>query len=863
MIINIPEFCLILLIGVSSSGKSSFAKKHFLNTEIISSDFCRAYVADDEKDQSVTGDAFEILHFITEKRLKNRKLTVIDATNLHASARKSLQEIAKKYYCQSVALFLDVPENILKERHANRTDRDFDIRVIDRQLRDFRNSLSEVGHKNFKGVYKLKLEDIESTQIIRNKMYMDKKEENPPFDIIGDIHGCFDELYELVLKLGYNVEIIKETKIVQDEINNEFKEYITKKFIVSHPENRRLIFVGDLIDRGPNSPDVLRFVMDCVESNLAFCVIGNHEAKFIRKLTGSNVKLTHGLQQTVDQLALEDETFMERVKTFMSTLKSHHIFDNGKLVVSHAGIREEMQGRHSGSIKAFCMYGDTTGETDEFGLPVRLNWAIDYKGKPLVAYGHTPVPTAEFFNNTIDLDTGCVFGGALSALRYPEREIVEVKAKTVYYEPIRPLITEKPINKDQNILNINDVLGKKIIDTFLMRNILIREENSIKALEVMSRFAVNPKWLIYLPPTMSPVETSNKKDYLEYPIEVFNYYKKNKVEKVVCEEKHMGSRAVIIVTKDFESTNKVFGINEETLGVCYTRTGRKFFNNKNIENELLEKINKALTKADFWDKFNTTWVCLDCEIMPWSFKALDLVKNQYASVGIAGKIALDSISKEIEHLKQRNLDVSELEKIFLPKKENISKFIASYKNYCQEVDSINDIKVAPFHILATEKNVYKNKSNLWHMENIADFCEYEQNILLKTKFLEVNTNNEDDIEKACKWWEELTSTGGEGFVVKPFDFLSFVENSDFIQPAIKCRGKEYLRIIYGADYTLEQNLTRLKERGLGKKRNLAKKEFALGLEALERFVRKESLTKVHECVFGVLALESEEVDPRL
>jgi len=850
MILNIPEFCLVLLIGVSSAGKSSFAKKHFLSTEIISSDQCRAFVSDDENSLPATDDAFELLHYITEKRLKNKKLTVIDATNLHSFGRKKLLEIAARNYCQSVAIILDISEVVLKERHLARTDRNFELFVIDRQIRDFRTTLSELGSRNFKHVYKLNFSDIENAQIIRKKMLMDKKEELAPFDIIGDIHGCFDELYELLIKLDYKIEI-----------NNNDSE---KEFLISHPENRRIIFLGDLIDRGPNSPDVLRLVMDAVKSNIAFCVIGNHEAKFIRKLNGSKVKLSHGLQQTIDQLALEKEEFITRIKKFMDSLLSHYIFDNGKLVVSHAGIRDDMQGRSSGVIKAFCMYGETTGEIDEFGLPVRLNWANEYKGKSLVVYGHTPVPNAEFFNNTIDIDTGCVFGGSLTALRYPEREIVSIKSKEVYYEPAKPLIMPQKNEVDRELLNINDVSGKRIIDTFLMKNIMIREENSIKALEVMSRFSVNPKWLIYLPPTMSPVETSSKKDYLEYPEDVFKYYKRNNVEKVVCQEKHMGSRAVIIITKDFDATKEVFRIDEELLGICYTRTGRRFFNNKELEKELLARLNKALTNADFWNKFDTNWLCLDCEIMPWSFKAIDLVKNQYSSVGISGQIATTQVLEEITQLKNRNLDVSELENIFLPKNDSINKFIYSYRNYCKNVESISDIKVAPFHILATKGIVHKDKTNIWHIENIADFCNYETEIFLKTPYLVVNTNIDEEIQNACNWWEDLTKKGGEGFVTKPFDFfVNNNQNSDFIQPAIKCRGKEYLRIIYGPDYTVDTNLSRLKERGLGKKRNLARREFALGLEALDRFVKNDALSKIHECVFGVLALESEEVDPRL
>ena len=223
----------------------------------------------------------------------------------------------------------------------------------------------------------------------------------------------------------------------------------------------------------------------------------------------------------------------EDVREFLYSLISHYILDNGKLAVAHAGIKEEMQGRGSGAVRSFCLYGETTGEIDEFGLPVRYNWASEYRGKAKVVFGHTPVPKAEWLNKTIDIDTGCVFGGELTALRYPEEELVSVKAKEVYCEPVKPLETESDSNLSHqqeydDLLNIDDVIGKRIVQTRLRNNLTIREENSIAALEVMSRFAINPKWLIYLPPTMSPCGTSELPNYLEHPQQAVNYYKKEK-----------------------------------------------------------------------------------------------------------------------------------------------------------------------------------------------------------------------------------------------------------------------------------------------------------------------------------------------
>jgi diadenosine tetraphosphatase ApaH/serine/threonine PP2A family protein phosphatase len=355
------------------------------------------------------------------------------------------------------------------------------------------------------------------------------------------------------------------------------------KICYAPPAGRKAVFVGDLVDRGPRIVDSLSLVRNMVAAGSAICVPGNHDIKLLRKLRGKNVQITHGLAESLAEVEAipdeERESFCKELVGFIDGLVSHYVLD--KVVVAHAGIKESMQGRGSGKVREFALYGETTGETDEFGLPVRHNWAAEYRGDTIVVYGHTPVPQPDWLNKTINIDTGCVFGGALTALRYPEQEFVSVKAKQTYCEPAKPFLEDEqksPALSTQqghdDLLDLADVTGKRIVST------------------------------------------------------------------------------------------------------------------------------------------------------------------------------------------------------------------------------------------------------------------------------------------------RLTEKGGEGMVVKPLDFIARGKKG-LLQPAVKCRGREYLRIIYSPDYTSEANLTRLRNRGLGAKRSLALREFALGIEALERFVRREPLRRVHECVFGVLAMESEPVDPRL
>lgn len=375
----------------------------------------------------------------------------------------------------------------------------------------------------------------------------------------------------------------------------------------------------------------------------------------------------------------------------------------------------------------------------------------------------------------------------------------------------------------------------------------------------MSRFAANPKWLIYLPPTMSPCETSREPGLLEHPAEALAYFQREGVSRVICEEKHMGSRAVVIVCRDEEAAQRRFGVIGEGIGICLSRTGRRFFDDNELEVAFLTRVQASITTAGFWEEFNTDWICLDCELMPWSAKAQVLLRDQYAPVGAAANAMLSEAVRLLEQTASRGQDIGELLTRTTTRQTMARDYVAAYRRYCWPVNSVDDLKLAPFHLLATEGAGHFDKPHDWHMKTLSKLA---GGILIATPFLVVDVTNPDQAATAIRWWEELTAQGGEGMVVKPLDFIARGKRG-LIQPAVKCRGREYLRIIYGPDYTAPENLDRLRSRGLHAKRSLALREFALGVESLERFVRREPLRKVHECVFGVLAMESEPVDPRL
>ncbi|MCX4412707.1 polynucleotide kinase-phosphatase [[Kitasatospora] papulosa] len=838
----VTDLSLVVLVGASGSGKSTFARRHFKPTEIISSDFCRGLVADDENDQSASGDAFDVLHYIAGKRLAAGRLTVVDATNVQPESRKQLVQLARQYDVLPIAIVLDLPEEVCQARNATRPDRaGMPRHVVQRHRRELRRSLRGLEREGFRKVHVLRTEEeADTAEVVLERRYNDLRHLTGPFDIIGDIHGCSSELDTLLGKLGYE--------------NG------------SHPEGRTAVFVGDLVDRGPDSPGVLRRVMSMVSSGDALCVPGNHENKLGRYLKGRKVQHSHGLAETVEQLEREDAEhpeFREEVADFIDGLVSHYVLDGGRLVVCHAGLPEKYHGRTSGRVRSHALYGDTTGETDEFGLPVRYPWAEEYRGAAAVVYGHTPVPTASWVNNTLCLDTGAVFGGKMTALRWPEREIVDVPAERVWYEPVKPLTTEAPGGREGRPLDLADVQGRRIVETRHMGRVSVREENAAAALEVMSRFAVDPRLLAYLPPTMAPTATSREEGFLEHPAEAFAQYRADGVTKVVCEEKHMGSRAVALVCRDAGAARERFGTDGPT-GALHTRTGRPFLDDTALTEVLLGRLRTAVTAAGLWEEWDTDWVVLDAELMPWSLKAAGLLRSQYAAVGAAAGAVLPVADKALTAAAARGVDVGALAGRQRERAEDAAAFTEAYRRYCWSTEGLDGVRLAPFQILAVQG---RSLASVPHDEQLAwldRLVEHDPTGLLQvTRRLVVDTGDEASVRAGTDWWLEMTGRGGEGMVVKPLGALVRDEKGRLVQPGVKVRGREYLRIIYGPEYTRPENLERLRSRFLGHKRSLALREYALGLEALDRLADGEPLWRIHEAVFAVLALESEPVDPRL
>ncbi|MBW4704114.1 polynucleotide kinase-phosphatase [Micromonospora sp. RL09-050-HVF-A] len=834
--LDIPELALVALVGVSGSGKSTFAARHFAPSQVLASDAFRAMVADDENDQSASADAFGALHHVAGVRLRRGRLTVVDATNLQPHARAGLVAVAREHDVLPVAIVLDVPEALAWERTRARTDRTHGRQVLARMQRDLRRSSGQLAREGFRTVHVLRgVEEIDAARIRLEKLFNDRRELTGPFDVVGDVHGCRAELESLLTRLGYLLH----------------RDDAGRPVDAVPPAGRTAVFVGDLVDRGPDSPGVLRLVMGMVAAGHAICVPGNHEHKLLRKLRGQDVKLTHGLAETMAQLDAEDPAFVAGVATFIDGLVSHFVLDGGRLVVAHAGLKEAYHGRTSGRVRSFALWGETTGEVDEYGLPVRYPWARDYRGAATVVYGHTPTPTPEWVNNTICVDTGCVFGGKLTALRYPERELVSVDAQREWYAPARPLVST-PTRPD-TVLDLADVTGRRHLE-HAYGTLTVPAENAAAALEVMSRFAVDPGRLVWLPPTMAPCSTSTVPGFLEHPAQAFDDYRSAGVQRVVCEEKHMGSRAVVLVERE----PGPFG-----GGVVHTRTGRPFFGPP-WDGELLDRVRAAVGTAGLWDELGTDRLLLDCELLPWSAKAGGLIREQYAGVGAAGRAAVPAALAALEAASARGLPVDALRDRMAARRAEIEGYSAAYRAYVAPTEGLRGVTLAPFAVLAGATVTFTDRDHGWHLALADRLCAADPEFFTPTRRQVVELADEAAVATATEWWSALTGAGGEGMVVKPYAGpAARSARGSLLQPGIKCRSREYLRIIYGPGYTAPDQLAALRRRSLGRKRGLALREHALGLAALDGYAADVPLWRRHALVFAILACESEPVDPRL
>ncbi|KQO12038.1 polynucleotide kinase-phosphatase [Paenibacillus sp. Leaf72] len=864
-VIRLPHAGIVLLVGPSNSGKTTLlqtliAAGKVKQTEVVSSDQFRMLVGDVEfmdwtsrsklesdiiykQYQHISAKAFEAMEGIIAMRCRLDKLTLIDATHLYEEDRKRYVELARKQHVPVVALVLDTPEEELLRRDSEREFPRGKQRVK-KQAHLFKRSLRSLKLEGFDASYVIKAAQLINIAFERKANPL-VHEVGQGIDIIGDVHGCFQEQLELLGKLGY----------APDEAG-----------LFRHPEGRIPVSVGDVMSRGPESLAAMEWWRKHVEAGLAYMTDSNHGWKLARFLDGRQVELSHGDEKTAAELVEYEREhgeeaanmLKERLRVFLLQAPPQLVFccdGVRQLVVVHAGIRDSYIGKQSAKIQDYCRYGESDG-TDAQGKPLRKEWYNEHESGELIVWGHDPRVEPTITNQTINIDQGVVFGGHLTAYRYPEKQFVQVKARENYAGEARNPLLEGQLNRFKQP-NLRKYIEGYSVLTSSYGDVAVRGEFVKAAIDTVSHFTVPLEELVYIPPTMSPPPmTAEDERFLEHPVEAFAYYRSQGVEKMIMEKKHMGSRAIVLLFRNEAAAVPYVG--RETLGVIYTRTGRAFFQSM-LQEQVLRQLNGDLTKAEYFDRYGTDLVLLDTEIVPWNLKARELIASQYAHVAEASlmdrraKLAKLREAKDAGKAVQHWIDELEI------KLDNAETFDQAFQQYCWDTNGLEGIRIAPFHTLAHSTASFQSEQHSWHMEHARELAACSE-LFMETEY-KVVTDETSELA-AIRWWEEMTEQGHEGAVIKPEYFVAR-HKGRLIQPAIKVRGRKYLHIIYGMDYLLPENLQRLKQRKTSKKERYALKEFALGLESVERFIRKESVDRIHECVLAALSMESDSVDPRL
>lgn len=838
--IDLPDPSLVLLVGPRGCGKTTFAKRFFDASEIVSFDECRQRVGDSGPTPS--NDARELFQTIIQNRLFAGKMVVVDSDLMDGEVRRGLMTLARRHHLFAVVIAFKIDERFCIARNASRSDCVVSPYEVKREFEIVRKLVEAPSREGIRDIHVLDSpEAVDRVKVHRHKLWTDKRDDSGPFDIIGDVHGCADELEALLELLGYTVS---------------WGEAFPHGVRVVPPAGRRVIFLGDLIDRGPRIVDCLRIAMSMVETGAALCLPGNHEVKFLRKLRGKTVSITHGLAETVAEFERMPESFHEEVADFIDKLVGHFVLDGGRLCVVHAGIKENMQGRSSSAAREFGLYGDTTGETDEYGLPVRHEWANEYHGRAAVVYGHTPMLTADWLNNTLCVDTGCVFGGALTALRYPEREIISVPAAKRYFEPKKPLVARVSQagapdgNVKSNGLNLDILRAGGVIKTRFRYNVAIPEEaHVVAAVEMLSSRGVDPRWLVYLPPVIAAVDPSRRPGVLEHPEDAFTYYRRKGAARVVCQEKRFTDRVVVVVCRDAHTAQTVFGVTDGRIGTVYSRCGRPCFARKSDESAWVERCRAACDQAGIFAKVGPFIV----------FEA----GRSLATTGPSFSLDEPGFQAVLENLARataRGVDVGSLEEKFRARRDRLSRYAHAGDENTLHGANPEHLVLAPLQILATDEMAWFGREYARHAEVFARLVAVDSTLFSAVEAREVVLGDTESEGDAVTHWEKWLANGADGMIIKPDAFFQDARLG-FPLPALECRGPDALRRDHGPEFDVPDNLERLRNRSSSALRFRSLCQYALGLESIERFVEREPLSRIHTCACVALALECQTTEP--
>ena len=692
---------------------------------------------------------------------------MIDATNVQPEARKPLVELARQYHCLPVAIVLDLPERICQERNAGRRDRDFGPHVIRNQKSQLRRSLRGLQQGGLPA--RLRAGDARGGRGGGRRAGAALERQAGRARAVRHHRRCPRLLRRAGGAArsgsGYARPGWRRRSALGD-----------RTFV--HPEGRKAVFLGDLVDRGPRILDTVRLVRNMVAERLGpvrprqprhEAAAGSSGARTSRSRT---VWPTRWPRSTPCRTRSE-RPFCDELADFLDGLVSHYVLDDGKLVVAHAGMKEEMQGRGSGKVRDFALYGETTGETDEFGLPVRFDWASEYRGQAMVVYGHTPVPEPDWLNRTVNIDTGCVFGGKLTALRYPEKEFVSVPAARTYCEPARPFLPPeragpRPLGpagprrgarrrgRARQADHPDPAAGQRHDPGGERHGGAGGDEPVRRRPEVADLPAAHHVALRDQPgrgPAGAPGRGVRLLPQRGRPAGRL----RGEAHGLPCGRRRLPGRGggPGAVRRDHRGMrhrghpHRAAVLQRRRPGAARSSTGCA----------------RRSTAADLWSEaghdLGVPGLRADAVVGQGPGTPADPVRRRGGGgLGVPAPSRRWRWRRRAARLEgEERAKLAEVEARFRLREQDIDRFVAAYRQYCWPVESLTDLKLAPFHLLATEGHVHTDRDHLWHMETLAEVCRADPELLLATRYKVVDVTDQASQDEGIAWWEELHGAG--------------------------------------------------------------------------------------------------------
>lgn len=834
---RIPDPALIVISGGNRDARQEVTQRLFAKEERMFVDDLYQWIPEIKNPgaNSVDTDLEEVFLSIIRLRLKRNRMTVIDIEGRSRSFRSELVRLGKRYHLEPVWIVLCSEGNPPAE--------------------NFERTCRQEG---FREVWFADVEQTQKLEVVRTKsptLFLNWK---GPFDIIGDVHGCFEELLSLLKELGYSWE--------GDPWNPE------AGLKLQTASRRFPVFVGDLVDRGPYPKETLKLVMHLCRTGQAGAVPGNHDEKIARALSGVQFrKRDEDFARTLKLASADGDEFMEAVAEWIHSMPSHMVLDEGKLVVAHAGSKRSHHGRNSKSIREFCLYGATTGKTDELGLPERLNWAAEYDGSAWVIYGHTPVSAPRWENRTVNIDTGCAYGGYLTALRYPEMETVSEPSRKEYavskrYLPLNHVLRrklasqEKPLSSVENHENAaiaggffvggkkyqswEDFIGLEEVDAGRRGVIALRGEKVRAAIDWLKANHWSEDIEGFVPPSVVAAEANSTSSELECPSSVFRYLKNNRSTMAVCSSWIPGPISIVKLKR--ESSNGV------------------------KRGSILERLEKALSNSGFWERSSANQALFEMVIddragrgrqKSSERKLKDWVQESQALAEV-GMFDTRAILERLNRAMEHGNDLVALTARYQKTRERLVRF----SHWADSVlDSSNpSVCIHQMRLLATDQEVVleQDHDRQEFLLGYDSLREKDPKLFLERRIHRVILEDAVAMEQAIEQWKQETAGGAWGWQICPFEGAPAGKRG-WIQPAIQCRGIEALQRLYGLDFVQDEQFETTRRRCIAARRTQAAKEWALAFEWLKRWKNGDPVWRLHECLVGILAVKAEPTDPRL